>query len=65
MNVISFKGYGVNGREVSIVAEHIISFWPIDHNGKHGTCILLSNDKEINVGEWPGAVKMAIEQVQK
>mgnify|MGYP000552966755 CR=1 FL=1 len=65
MTVMTFKGYGVNAREISIVAEHIVSFWPIDYNGNHGTCILLSNDKEINIGDWPSTVKMRLEQVQK
>ncbi|CAB4171396.1 hypothetical protein UFOVP1095_19 [uncultured Caudovirales phage] len=62
MNPITFKGYGVRGGEVVVIAERITHFYPIDYNGNHGTCIVLDTDKEVNVSNWPSEVRMAIEQ---
>lgn len=64
MNPITFKSYGGYGRDVCVIAERITHFYPIDHNGKNGTCIVLDTGKEVSVEEYPGQVRMAIEQAK-
>lgn len=65
MNTATFKGYGVNAREVTVILDRVTHFYPIDYNGRHGTCIVLDTDAEICVEEWPSAVKMVLDQAKE
>lgn len=65
MKVITFKGYGANSTSVSVVASQISHFYPIDYNGNYGTCIVLVNGKEINVGDWEHKVKENLESIDQ
>ncbi len=64
MTPITFTSYGGFGREVIIIAERIVTFYPIDYNGNRGTCICTDNGKEICVSDSPGVVRMALEQTK-
>lgn len=58
---VIFKRYGVGFGGVTVIAERITHFYPIDYNGNHGTCIVLDTGKEINVGDWPHEVAKMID----
>ncbi|VVG70917.1 hypothetical protein PAP18089_01889 [Pandoraea apista] len=60
MTPITFPGYGVGARDVTIIAERITAWWQIEYNGEHGTCSQLDNGKEIRVRAWPLEVDRAI-----
>ncbi|VVE28674.1 hypothetical protein PPN31114_03536 [Pandoraea pneumonica] len=60
MTPITFPGYSVGAREVTVIAERILAWWPIDYNGVHGTCIQLDTGKEINVRAWSTEVDRAV-----
>ena len=64
MTPITFTAYSGFGREVVIIAERIVSFYPVDYNGNHGTCIILDTGKEVTVTDSVGAVRMAVEQAK-
>jgi len=64
MTPITFTAYSGFGAEVVIVAERIVSFYPVDYNGNRGTCIQLDTGKEITVSDSINAVKMAVEQTK-
>jgi hypothetical protein len=63
MTPITFKGYGVGSRGVTLIAERITHFYPIDYNGNHGTCIVLDTGKELNVGDWCDDVAKTIDLI--
>jgi hypothetical protein len=56
----TFKGYGVNSADVTVILERITHYYPVEYNGKHGTCIVLETDKEVMVDEWPETITQAI-----
>ena len=60
MTPITFRGYGAGSKEQTIIAERILCWCLIDHNGNHGTRITLDTGKEINVGHWPGDVEKMV-----
>ena len=64
MNPITFKSYRGFGQEVTIIAERITHFYPIEYNGNRGTCIVLDTTKEVTVEDSPSVVRMAIEQAK-
>lgn len=55
--VITLFGYGVAAPNIHIVAEHIVSFWEIEYNGRVGTEIMLSNGKTVRAGETVYKIK--------
>jgi hypothetical protein len=56
----TFKGYGVNSPPVTVILERITVYYPVEYNGRHGTCIELDNGKEVTVDEWPETITKAI-----
>ncbi len=65
MNITTFKGYGVNARDVTVVLDRVTHFYSIEYNGNHGTCIVLDTNKEVLVEDWPSSVKMVLDQAKE
>ncbi|NDI85044.1 hypothetical protein [Undibacterium crateris] len=63
MTPIELKPYGA-GHPHYVLAERILSWHLIDYNGRHGTCIVLDNGKEMNCGNWPREIAAAIENLK-
>jgi len=61
----TFKGYGVNSSEVTVILERITHWVEIDYNGRTGTEIELDTGKFVRVGHYPDDVKKAVAGVPK
>ena len=62
--VASFKPF-YHGEKSFVVLERINHFASYSSNGHHGTKIHFDDGTELLVGEWPSAVRDAIEQAGK
>jgi hypothetical protein len=60
MTPFTFKGYGVNASDVTVVLEHITHWWPIDYNGLSGTELVLDTGKSLRVGHYTSDVEKAV-----
>lgn len=63
MNIVTFRGYGVGGHDVSIAVSRITHWERIDYNGRTGTCIYLDTGVSINVGPDPWSVEKSLRAV--
>ena len=61
--IITLFGYGVTAPNIHIVAEHIVSFWEIEYNGRVGTEILLTNGKTVRAGETIHNIKRILGEI--
>jgi DUF971 family protein len=57
MRFVTFQGYGVGAREVTVVAERVTHLHLIDFNGNYGTEIYLDTGQTVRVCEWPKDVE--------
>ncbi len=62
MRTATFKGYGVNAPDVTVILDRVTHFYRVEYNGRSGTCIVLDTGKEITVDEYPGSVQMVLLQ---
>ena len=56
----TFKGYGVNSSDVTVILERITHWHSIDYNGNYGTQIFLDTGKSLCVGEYHSTVEKAV-----
>lgn len=52
MTPLSFKGYGVRGNPVTVIAERITHWIKVESNGNYGTEIHLDTGESVLVGDW-------------
>lgn len=52
MTPLSFKGYGVRGSPVTVIAERITHWKKYESNGNYGTEIHLDSGESVLVGDW-------------
>ena len=62
---VQFRGYGVNGSEVTIVAERVTHWSYVDYNGNLGTLIYLDTGKEVLVDDMPSMVERKLGDAMK
>lgn len=60
MTPLTFKGYGVGAPSVTLIAERITSWFPIDYNGNHGTEIQLDTGASYRVAHFPYEVEKMV-----
>lgn len=46
---VTFRGYGVQGKEIEINIERVTHFWSIDYNGNAGVELALDTGKIVQV----------------
>jgi uncharacterized protein YegP (UPF0339 family) len=65
MNIRTFKGYGVQSPDITIVLERVTYWYAIDYNGNYGTELHLDNGESIRIGEYHHTVEEAIKNIEK
>lgn len=58
---VTFRGYGVQGREVEVAVARITHFWQVDYNGNWGVEIALDTGKTVIVNGFVEDVKKKLE----
>ncbi len=61
MAFVRFKGYGVNGGEVYVNTDRVMTFHQIDFNGNYGSEIIMDDGSRVRVDAWPSDVEKALE----
>jgi len=61
----TFRGYGVNATDVTVILERITHWHLIDYNGRYGTEITLDTGKAIRVEDFPSQVEQIVRGVKK
>jgi hypothetical protein len=56
----TFRGYGVNSTDVTVILERITHWFAIDYNGRPGTEIELDTGKAVRVGHYTSDVEKAV-----
>lgn len=59
MTPLSFKGYGVRGGPITVIAERITHWVKYESNGYYGTEIHLDTGASVLVGDWHMEVEKA------
>lgn len=56
----TFRGYGVNSSDVTVILERITHWFQIDYNGNPGTEIELDTGKSVRIGHYTSDVEKAV-----
>lgn len=60
----TFRGYGVNASDVTVVLERITHWYQIDYNGNYGTEIVLDTGRTVRVDHFPSTVESVVRAAQ-
>ncbi|MGJ7611802.1 MULTISPECIES: hypothetical protein [unclassified Variovorax] len=58
---VTFQGYGVGAREVTVAVARVTHFWPVSYNGNWGVEIELDTGKTLTVRGFEIEVRRALE----